>query len=185
MNARHPTEYFQQSPKPSDRFLEFGIPIKPWRSDGKHVVVVGMSGKGAVAEGFGAQQWERHAIERLRQLTRRPIVYRPKPSWIGARPIPGSIWMKEQPIDEVLEDAYAVVTHHSNFAVEAILAGVPAICPFGVASVMSAKYLEDIDNLPRPDGREQWAADIAYTQYSLAEMHSGAAWQYLRRERLL
>lgn len=185
INGRHATEYFQNKRHDHDRFKQFGIPIKPWRADGRNIVVVGMSGKGATAEGFAPQQWEKHAIERLRQISRRPIVYRPKPTWIGAQPIPGSIWMKDETIDEVLRDAYAVVTHHSNVAVDAILAGVPCICPFGVASVMSAHHLEDIDNLRRPDAREQWAADIAHTQYSLAEMMNGVAWQYLQNERLV
>ncbi len=185
LNGRHPTPYFQKTSHDAARFRQFGIPVQPWREPGRNVVVVGMSGKGAVAEGFAPQQWERQAINRLREITRRPIVYRPKPTWIGATPIPGSIWAKEGEIEDVLRDAYCVVTHHSNVAVEAILAGVPCICPFGVASVMSAHNLEDIDNLPRPDGREQWAADIAHTQWSLAEMMNGDAWRYLVRERLV
>jgi hypothetical protein len=185
LNDRHPTEYFQSKPKPPDRFREFDIPIRPWRESKGHVVVVGMSGKGAVAEGFAPQQWEREAITRLRRLTRRPIIYRPKPTWLAARPIPGSVWMKDGTIDDVLADAYAVVAHHSNVAVEAILAGVPCICQHGVASVMSAHRLDQINDLPRPDGRLQWASDIAFTQYNLAEMQLGIAWQYLVRERLV
>lgn len=184
-DARHPTGYFQNKPHGPERFRSFGVGIEPWRPDGRNVVVVGMSGKGAVAEGFAPQQWERQTIDRLRDLTKRPIVYRPKPTWIGARPIPGSIWMKDGEISDVLREAYCVVTHHSNVAVDAVLAGVPCICPHGVASVMSAHRLEDIENLIRPPGREQWAYDIAHTQYSMAEMMAGDAWSYLVREGLV
>ncbi len=77
------------------------------------------------------------------------------------------------------------MTHHSNVAVEAIMNGIPAICPIGVASVMAGHDLSQIEAPPMPEGREQWAADIAYCQWSLAEMQSGAAWRHLRREKLV
>ena len=185
IDSRHPTGYFQTVEHPADRFRSHSIQIKPWREDGRHILVIGMSGKGALAEGFVPEQWERRTVMQLRELTKRPIVYRPKPNWIGAKPIMGAAFQRESPIEHALADAWAVVCHHSNVAVEAILAGVPAICPLGVASVMAGHRLEQIDAPPMPEGREQWASDIAYCQWTMAEMQSGAAWRHLRKEGLV
>lgn len=185
LDDRHPTGYFQRVPHADDRFRMSRIQIKPWRKDGKHILVIGMSAKGALAEGFYPEQWERKTVAQLLGMTDRPIIYRPKPNWPGSKPIPGAGFQRELPIESALRDAWCVVTHHSNVAVEAILAGVPAICPYGVASIMAGHSLDQIHNPPMPDGREQWAADLAYTQFSLAEIQSGAAWRHLRREKLV
>lgn len=186
LNSRHPTDYFQRQPHKADRFGQFGITIKPWRKEGSHILVIGMSGKAAAAEGFMPHQWERRTIAQLRKITDRPIIYRPKPNWMEARPIAGSIFGDAQiPLEDALRNCHAVVAHHSNAAVEALLAGVPCICPGGVASVLSGHDLTQIESPPMPAGREQFAYDLAYTQWSLAEMQTGEAYRYLLREGLI
>jgi hypothetical protein len=185
VNARHPTDYFQARPHGSERFRSHDVPIRPWRSSGTHIVVAGMSAKAAWAEGLQPHEWERRTIARLRQLTRRPIIYRPKPNWAEAKPIEGSTFDRLTPLESTLDRCHAVVTHHSNVAVDALLAGVPCICPHGVASLLSGHDLEQIESPPMPDGREQWAADLAWTQWSVGEMEGGAAFQYLRSEGLI
>lgn len=186
MNSRHPTAYFQRRPKTSERFDQFGIPIRPWRSSGRHVLVVGMSAKAANAEGLRPEQWETETITRLRQLTDRPIIYRPKPNWEEARPIAGSIFGgRDVKLEEHLRDCHAVVAHHSNTAVDALLAGIPCICPGGVPSVLSGHDLTQIESPPMPDGREQFAYDLAWTQWSVEEIREGLCYDYLRDEGLL
>lgn len=185
LNSRHPTAYFQNRPKPPDRFEQFGIAIRPWRSSGRHIVVIGMSAKAAAAEGFRPHQWESETIAALRQLTDRPIIYRPKPNWAEARPIPGSEFGRGPPLEYHLVNCHAVVAHHSNAAIDALLAGVPCICPDGAASVLSGHALEEIENPPMPDGREQFAYDLAYTQWSVDEMQHGTVYRYLCSEGLL
>lgn len=185
LNARHPTEYFQREQHAPDRFASFGIPIQPWRKEGRHVLVVGMSAKAARAEGLVPEAWERETVNQLRRITHRPIVYRPKPNWDDARPIMGADFRKDQTLAEAFADCHAVVAHHSNVAVDALIAGIPCICPDGVASVMSGWNLTQIESPPMPKGRNQWAADLAYTQYSVDEMQDGRAFQYLLAEGLI
>lgn len=187
-NDRHPTAYFQSRLHQSDRFDSFNIPIQPWRttSSKKSILVVGMSAKAAAAEGLEPQQWEREAIGKLLKLTRRPIIYRPKPNWDGAKPIAGSIWGgRDTPLDRAFPATHAVVARHSNVAVDALLAGIPCICPHGAASRLAGHDLAEVENPLMPNGREQWAADLAFTQYSMAEMAEGTAWKYLLREGLI
>ena len=185
VNDRHPTAYFQQRPHASDRFDRHRVAIRPWRTEGRHILVAGMSAKAATAERLLPNQWERDTIARLRRLTRRPIIYRPKPNWAEAKPIEGSTFDRDTPLEQALRDCHAVVTHHSNVAVDALLAGVPCICPGGVASVLSGHSLDQIESPPMPDGREQWAADLAYTQWSVDEMKQGLAYRYLEDEGLI
>lgn len=185
LNDRHPTEYFQNREHPSDRFERFGVEIKPWRKSGKHILVAGMSAKAAAQEGFQPHQWERATISELRKHTDRPILYRPKPNWMGARPITGSNFGRGLTLEESLQNCHAVVTHHSNVAVDAILEGIPCICPHGVASVLSGKTLAEIEDPPTDGDRLQWASDIAYTQWSVEEMAKGKCYKYLVEEDLL
>lgn len=185
LNSRHATAYFQARPKPSDRFEASGLTVRPWRDGGNHILVAGMSAKAAACERLGAEVWERRTVAELRKITKRPIIYRPKPNWDGARPIPGSTFGKGQSLEEALHDCHAVVTHHSNVAVDALLAGIPCICPEGVASALSGHALTQIESPPMPDGREQWAYDLAYTQYSVDEMRGGAALRYLLGDGLI
>lgn len=182
LNDRHPTAYFQEREHSIDRFRAHGIQIQPWRKGGKHVLVIGMSAKAAAHDGFQPQQWERETIAQLAALTDRPIIYRPKPNWTESRPIPGSHYGVHTPLAEHFADAHCVVAHHSNVAVDALLAGIPCICPAGVASALSLQDLTQIETPIRPEGREQWAADLAFTQYSLDEMLDGTAWRYALEE---
>ena len=185
LNARHPTAYFRDTPKPHDRFAQFSVPVQPWRTSGEPVIVIGMSQKAAAEEHYRAEEWERDTVQRLRKMTRRPIIYRPKPNWPGARPIPGTQLQRDIPIPDALVGAHAIVTHHSNVAVDAILAGIPAICPDGVASVISSHDLESIESPLLSRDRAQWAADLAYCQWNMAEMADGTAWRMLGQMGLL
>lgn len=185
INDRHPTTYFQKYQHTAKRFSRLNIPIRPWREKGRHILVVGMSGKGAAAAGFNPQQWERQTIDRLRGLTNRPIHFRPKPNYISKRPIPGSIYRPDETLAEALRDCHAVVCLHSNVAIDAMLAGVPAFCEYGAASAIAMTDLEQIENPELPAGRAQFANDLAFTQWNINEMRTGEPWSHMVRERLL
>lgn len=190
INSRHPTDYFQRQKHPRDRFRKLNVPIKPWRSntDGD-IIVAGMSGKGANAEGLEPEQWERWAVEELRKHTKRRVVYRPKPNWHGSGEIAGAGLQRGHPqgddVYSVLLRTYAVVAHHSNVAVDALLEGVPVYVVDGIARVLGQRDLAKIEQPIRPEGREQWAYDAAYTQWNIDEMASGQAWRHLKEERLV
>lgn len=185
VNARHPTEYFQNRKHDDSRLGRFGLSPKRWR-EGRHILLAGMGDKAAGAEGFRVEAFERDAIAALRHVTDRPIIYRPKPSWLMAQPIDGTIYSpKSHDLNAIMAGAHAVVTHHSNVAVEGLIAGVPAFCWKGVATPLALQDLARIEVPLYPDGREQWAADVAWTQWSIDEMDRGLAWRYLKDEGLV
>lgn len=186
INARHPNAYLMNREFSAGRFERFKIPILPWRTKGNAIIVAGMSAKSAESYNLKPEQWERWAVEELRRYTKRPILYRPKPSWLQAKPIEGSeLQRTTQPIGRALRDCHAIVTHHSNVAVDAILAGVPAFCWGGVAESMSLQDLSLIEEPYRPTGRAQWASNIAYCQWDVREMMTGAMWRHLKTQGLI
>lgn len=186
VNSRHPTDYYRRRPHDSSRFRELGVSIRDWQKGGQHILVAGMGDKGSLAEGFQPGEWERDAITLLRKYTDRPIVYRPKPSWKNAKPIEGCKFSdSKQRVEEVLAGAYAVVTHHSNVAIDGVMEGIPAFCLQGVGSTMALADLSRIEHPERPSGREAWAQDIAWCQFSIAEMAEGVPWRHLKDEGLV
>lgn len=180
INDRHPTRYLMDLPMPPDRFSRFGVQIEPWAAKGPTILLAGMGDKGAIAEGYAPEEFERWAIAEIRKYTDRPIVYRPKPSWKDAKPIPGVGWSpRTVPIETELRQAWAVVTHHSNVGVDAAIAGVPVFTVAGVAKYLSMPSLAAIDSVyASPFDRHQWAANLAYTQWSIDEMRAGLPWKH-------
>ncbi len=194
VNNRHPNAYLMEKAMPPDRFQRFGVTIKPPRQvDGKrqqhqHILLAGMGDKGAIAEGYQPEEWERAAIRVLRQYTTREIVYRPKPSWKTAGPIEDTRYShRDINLEVELADCWAVFTHHSNVAVDAVIEGIPVYCEDGAGTFVAFALPESVEQpyIPKAHGREQWAANLAYCQWSIAEMKQGLPWQHLKTEGLV
>lgn len=184
VNGREPGPYFRGA-HPSDRFTAHGLTIAPWRRSGSHILLAGMSAKSAKTRGFKAGEWERNTIDLIRAATDRPIVYRPKPSDPDAWPIEGVYYSPpDQPVEVALANSWAVMTLHSNVAIDGLLAGVPCFCREGVGAALSFSDFAHIADPPLPAGREQLMADIAYCQWTPSEMADGTCWRYLRERAL-
>lgn len=160
---------------PDTRFNRLGLTIRPWRTSGEEIIVAGSTSKACREHGLRFQEWETKMVRRLQGLGKR-VVYRPKPNDRLASPIKGAE-LDRRPISEALENCHAWVTHHSNSAIDALLAGVPVHCETGAASHFS-NPLDDIGALK--EGREQFLYDVAWLQWTLEEMRSGEAWRHLR-----
>lgn len=79
--------------------------------------------------------------------------------------------------------AHILVTHGSNACLDAMMAGIPSIIlgP-GVMGPISSRDLADLEH-PRMAGkaeRSQLLANLAYHQWTEAEMASGLAWGVIR-----
>lgn len=185
VNGRHPTAYFQRLKHDATRAALFGLAPGRW-ARGRNILLAGMGPKACGVEGFGRLEWELKAIQQLKASTDRPILYRPKPSWKHAGNIEGAIFNDPQTdLAKVLKDCHAVVTHHSNVAVDGLVAGVPAFCVQGVAKPLALDDLKAIEAPRYPDDREQWINDIAWTQFNVPEMREGVPWRHLKDEGLV
>jgi hypothetical protein len=190
MNARHPTAYFQAVKHDDTRKRRFGVQASAQvKGSGEHILLAGLGPKAAWAEKEGAAgDWERNAITALRAVTGRKIVYRPKPSWADAKPLPGAAFSGPRtPLGPVLNNAYAVVARHSNVTVEGLVLGVPAFVWHGVSVPMGLQDLSMIETplYPERDVVEQWLNDVAYCQWSLEEMRDGTCLRHLKSEGLI
>lgn len=181
LNERHPHLYLMKHKMHGNRFERLGLEIKPWRKPGNgYILLAGMSGKAAWSYKLGAQEYERDAAAQLSKLTKRPIVYRPKPNWVEAQKILNTQFDKKTPLDYALSQAHCVVTHHSNVGCDAILAGVPVLSKVGAASVLQPYDLNMTERLQCDGDRQQWAHNVAYCQWTLKEMASGECWSHLK-----
>lgn len=168
--------------RPPERFAALGLTAQPWRKTGKHIILAGSSAKYHAFYGLpDPTTYAREVVARLREVTNRPIVYRPKPSWRDAVPIKGCRYSTNtEHISAVLRGAWALVTHGSNASFEAALAGVPSIVlGNGIAKPLSSTDLGEIE-APRLGNRARWFASLAYCQWTLEEFESGEAWAEIK-----
>lgn len=187
VNAHHPTDLLETMRAPADRWESLQTPILPWREEGGHIVLAGSSGK---FHKFRAIEdpttYANKIASEIARRSNRQILYRPKPSWKDAVPVPGTIFDDiERSIESALKGAHALVTYGSNSCYEAVLAGIPCIVlGDAVARPISSTSLDDIEKprqAPR-SARLQWLRNIAYCQWTTDEFKSGAAWPHVRNQ---
>ena len=179
VDSRHPTKGWPLD-RPPDRFKEFELKIKPWRK-GENILIAGMSEKAARTYGYEPQDWEKQIVKKLKEHTDRKIIYRPKPSDVDVSPIPGcGVSPNTVQFQTELNSAHAVISRHSNAAVEGLLEGVQIYSEDNVGKFMSIPSFDMLEDGYWPDGREQFMNDVAYCHWSVDEIISGKAWKYLR-----
>lgn len=184
VDGHHPTHQLEKMTAPRDRLDRLDLHLTSWRNRGEHIVFAGSSAK--YHDFYSLPDPTAYAakyIKRIRSYSKRRIVYRPKPSWKEAVPIEGADYSEGGSISEALQDAHALVTHGSNAVFEAILMGIPCIV-LGDAVAKSISST-DVAQIERPwlatmGEREQWLANLAYMQWTQAEMASGEAWRHIR-----
>jgi hypothetical protein len=171
INSWCPTDYMGRG-MPQDRWDAARIPMSAL-STGRDILVAAMSEKAARTHGYAFRQWEDAAMLTMRTFTKRRIIYRPKPS----KAQPGV------PIADALRQASAVVSHHSNVAVEAMIEGVAVYAEKGVGTLVSIPTLRQIDIAQPPDleTRVAFLSDIAYCQWTPQEMRQGDVWEHVSK----
>lgn len=149
-----------------ERFEKFKVRVRPWNRSGNHVVITPLTGGMASywLNGLSERQWLDLVIEEVSRHTDRPIVVKNKGSGT---------------MEEALTGAWCLVTHSSVSALDAICYGVPVIhLGESCAAPVGKSRLADIENLAYPD-REPWLWTLANHQWTLDEIRSGEAWEFL------
>lgn len=162
---------FKNKSSPIDRFLQLGVEVKPWRQDGRHIVVTGQVPHDASLENVDYGDWLMNVVGLIEAHTDRPVIYKEHPCVAPGRPL-----------TDYLPDAWAVVTCNSNSAVEAAIEGIPVFAhdEGSMAWDIANKSLMAIGNPDMPD-RQQWLNNMAYSQFTPAEMGAGKTWAHLFR----
>lgn len=165
-------EYCNKNSK-HDRIKKLKLDIKPWKTGGDYILLLGQVPNDAALRGLNLAQWTAEVKEKISKITNKEVRFRPHPIVFPNNP---------KTLAEDLDGAAVVITYNSTSGVDAVMHGVPAITldRASMAWDVSGHSLDDILDPPTPD-RSQWLADLAYTQWTLAEISSGKCWKHLSK----
>jgi len=195
VNGHQPLKYVETAKHDDQRAKKTGLDFKPWRTGGEAVLVDGSSAKHHFfhsdwdAEGMHdyANEAARSLVERVRAITKRPIIYRPKPSWKRAKPIPGTQFSRGKEWRNDVARSHVVITAGSNLCFDSVCFGVPSIVlGHGIAGPISSTDLSELENprLATDEERRQWLNNVAWTQFhALDEFENGMAWEVIKAMR--
>lgn len=157
-NSNHP------KPRPGlnlERALALGVELKPWRTEGEHILVCRQGPSSGRHLGLHPNLWHNIALATLLEKSKRPIRVREK------------VERESRPLADDLANAWCVVSHSSTCAVEAAIAGIPVICsPWSAAAPIGCGSFEWLEDLPTPDRRD-WLATLAWSQWTIDELAAG------------
>lgn len=125
-------------------------------------------------------------LKQIREHTDKKIIYRTHPKLDPRSPLDKCIEgvdnievhncpVSRRTLFESLDGAYAVVTHSSSGALEAVLEGIPTFA-LSNRTFGSPMYLTDLSKIENAfdefewDDREQWLYNLAYTSWSVEEL---------------
>lgn len=152
------------------RWSRLGVTLKPWRQDGRHILAICQRGFGP-PEVAMPRDWPRRVADRLRRVTKRPIVVREHP---------GRFKDRARPLEADLEDAWAVVTWASGGAIKAIAHGIPVFHELKgwIGAGAAAQGFADLEK-PFLGDRMPMFERLAWAQWSLAEIQGGEPFRRL------
>jgi len=165
----HQTGLFELPPDRADRWRDR---VKPWKKDGRTVVIVTPSARvcrvlGSVGWGhIHPEDWTRQMEAKLRKYTGRPLFVKTKGEGFAG----------------TIENAWAVVSLSSVAETEAAMAGVPVFVSKHSPANQVGLSLDDLERIDEPvyPDREQWLRTLSYSQFNTEEMASGMAWRLLK-----
>ena len=170
--TRNHLHFNTQFEAPVDRLKNFKEFPRPWRKDGKKILVIEPGPFAASIMHADVTSWAEHISTELKKHTDRPIEIRSKIN----KKVRTSLY--QTLIDG---DYYCTVSINSNSAVESIWAGVPAITlDKHVSNSVTRHSLSQIDDLyygPLGD----WLAWLSYCQFTYDELMDGTALNIIRK----
>lgn len=143
-----------------ERWERLGVELKPWREDGRHVLV-------CPNRAFGTpgicmpHTWPEQAVARLRKATAREVRLRPHPG--NNAPA--------RPLADDLVDCHCVVIWNSSSGVHALIEGVPVVCEAQHWILKGATGMS-IETPAKPERRPHFER-LAWAQWTVAEIARG------------
>ena len=129
-------------------------------------------------------KWGQKMVAKIRQHTKLPVIYRPRPSHNPIGNVEGA-YTSQLILNVEMKRARIVVSHGGNLGWDAIIAGKPHFAiDVSIARPVSETDWEKLDKPFVPDNyvRRQWMANVCYCQWSLDELADGSAWRVIREQ---
>jgi hypothetical protein len=176
INELHPTRLPEASP---ERWDSLRIKLENLHDPDGHILLVGRGRKTRRKDGSYSPLWESEQIDKIKlRFPDRKIIYRPKK--MPDEKLRGAVTDGTSSIRDLCRGCAVVVSHSSNVANEAILYGIPAVAVGGPASdvcsaELPAKHLGEAIRL-------DYLRRLAWWQWSVDEIRSGAIWPWLMNQ---
>jgi hypothetical protein len=149
--------------------------MQPWRQSGDYVLIMGQVPGDMSLAGRDLTKWYAEVAKDAERLHQMPVFFRPHPVCVDRGmncEIPG-IETLICPMDEALDGAHLVIAWNSNATVESVLSGIPCLT-FDRGAMAWDVTGHQVRERIMPD-REVWASRLAWKQWSLEEISTGAA----------
>ena len=186
LNGINRDAYFGDMGNTSDRANLLRLVLKPWRTDGKYILLCGQHDRSEQWRNMPSMgTWVFNIIEEIRKHSDRAIIFRPHPRCPlphiehefknVTRHDPKHVTGTYDDFDMGFNNVHATISYSSNPGIHSVLEGVPAFV--GLASLAydaanDIDFLHDIENPLMPD-RQQWLNDYAWTEYTIEEISQG------------
>ena len=167
-----------------------GFDLKPWRTDGNHILICLQRNGGWSMQGLDVMDWCVKTILEIKKYSNRPIIVRAHPGDKNAKNylklnVPDVKISTNQNILDDFKTAWATITYNSSPGVASAIEGIPVFVtdPFPENS-QSLKVcntnLKDIENPIMPE-RQDWIERIAMSHWSFKDLESGKAWSHIKK----
>jgi hypothetical protein len=193
-------EYCDHNPDPA-RWkkvqAELNIKLKPWRTQGHHVLVCLQRDGGWSMRGFDVVDWALDTIAEIRGYSNRPIVIRSHPGdkraikycqrleklLLGRRVRDVSFSQPSHSLLQDLSQCWAVVNHNSSPTVAAAIEGIPIFVTDPVHSQAREVANTDFALLENPAifERTDWIERLSQFHWSHRDLQLGHCWQHMRK----
>jgi len=163
-----------------DRLESFDIDVKPWRTEGGNILVLGQNPNGFLKA--KPQSFMKEYVEWGRLIsreTKKKVYFKAHPM---APLVPKGInGLNIKEISKALNNAWSTITKSSNAAIDSIVQGVPCVVT-DKACICYDYYQHDILDTIEPItfDRQPMLARIADIQYTIKEFGEGLPWQRIR-----
>jgi|TARA_B100001094_G_scaffold211272_1_gene205172 hypothetical protein len=190
LNGINRDAYFGPSSNDNTRANELGLKLKPWKYNGKYILIAGQHDKSLQWQDMPRMSnWFLNTYDEIRKHTDRPIIFRPHPRCRlehierGLRHVerqePNHIANTYDDFDMGFKDIWATVSWSSNPGVHSVINGVPAFTgPSSLAFDVAEQNLHNIET-PLYGDRTQWLNDYAHTEYTIEEISEGIPLKHL------
>lgn len=155
-----------------DRLTPLGLELKPWRTEGSHVLICGQRGIGST-EMASPPNWHTFAAQSLAKQTDRKIKIRTHPG--NGPPL--------VPLDDDLKGSWACCIWSSSAGIRALTSGIPVFysAPHWICSTAANVGLASIEHpLYDDDARLSALKHMAWGQRSVAELETGEVFARIR-----